>query len=200
MRARFVAVTAIAAALAACATFGGGDPEVRDFQAGLRSCGVVTRSGQVTYSAPDALLTLSASRQPATVNAGCLARVLIDRGIELKAADLAFAQRYGAALEREYAVLGVRKAKYWLKVNRKAKVPDYAPGKESLGSYVRKLERLCDAPTGSVGTGTAEVIVPWLEGEANNQVSCVYLAALASNLAARGIKLVSLPEQRPTTD
>lgn len=185
-------------ALAACATLTGrGDPATRELHAGMRGCGVDTRGGRLVYSPQDALVTLSS---PRSAKADCLARLLIDRGIELKSSDLVFAQRYAEALQREYALLGPRKARFWLKRNRKGKVPDYAPGKESLGDYVRKLERICDAPAGSVGTGNAEVLVPWLDGEANDQVSCVYLAALASNLAARGIKVVSLPDRLPASN
>ena len=192
---RIAAVAGLAMALAACATLlGRGDAATREVYAGMRGCGVDTRDDRSAYSPQEALVTLSA---PKSVKAGCLARLLIDRGIELKSADLTFAALYADALQREYALLGARKARFWLKRNRKGKVPNYAPGKESLGAYVRKLELICDAPAGSVGTGAGEVLVPWLEGEANTQVSCVFLAALASNLAARGIKVVSLPDRLP---
>jgi hypothetical protein len=192
---------ALALGLAACATLGGGsDPETRKVFAGMRGCGLDTRSAWLSYSPADALVILSTPRLPAAVKETCLARLFIDRGIELKSSDLAFAQRFGEALQREYDLLGPRKARFWLKRNRKGKVPDFAPTRESLGTYVRKLEKICDAPAGSVGTDDGRVLVPWLEGEANNQVSCVYLAALASNLGANGIKVVSLPDKLPAAN
>jgi hypothetical protein len=198
---RIVVAAMLAVNLAACATLGGGgDGGMRTLHAEMRRCGVDTRGGGFAYSPQDALLTLSSPQASGVVDTTCLARLLIDNGIEFKAGDLSLAQRYADALEREYAVLGVRKARYWLKRNRKGKVPDFVPAEESLSTYVRKLERICDAPAGSVGTGASEVLVPWLEGEANNQVSCVYLAALASNLAAIGVKVVSLPDRLPAAN
>jgi len=126
---------------------------------------------------------------------GCVARVLLDRGIDLKTPDLALAANYAAAWEHENAAVGPRMAKLWVRKNVKGRVPRFAPGRETLEAYVRKLERLCAAEPGSVAASADTVRVPWLQDEtANDRVSCVYLAALASNLAAKGVRIVSMKE------
>ena len=126
---------------------------------------------------------------------GCVARTLLDRGLDFKTGDLVLAANYAAAWERENAAVGPRMAKLWVRKNIKRRVPDFAPGRETLEAYVRKLERLCAAAPGSV-TATADTVrVPWLtDPVANDRVSCVYLAALSSNLAERGIRIESMKE------
>ena len=187
---------AMALTVAGCATLPkGADRDTRQLYAGLKSCGIDTRPATLRYTPQDSLITLIGPQTSRPRQTSCLARLMIDRGLELKSGDLGYAEAYAAALRRENALVGARMARLWLKRNHKGAVPDYAPARESLGDYVRKLERICDAPPGSIEVSATAVLIPWLEGQrdANERVSCVYLAALASNLGAAGIKVVSLP-------
>jgi hypothetical protein len=180
--------------LAACATLPrGGNPEEARLFAKLGKCGMDTRPGRLRYDPVDALVTVAGAPKLTAPETRCVARVLLDRGIDLKTADLGLAADYAAAWEGENAAVGPRMAKLWVRKNIKRPVPRFRPRRETLDAYVRKLERLCAAEPGSVTAIAGAVRVPWLEdAEANDKVSCVYLAALASNLAARGVRVESI--------
>ena len=192
MRPLVATVAALALALGACATIPrGGDRESAKLLARLGRCGVDTRAGKLAYDPAESLVTLLAAPALTPAQTRCAARVMLDRGLDLRSADLAFAARYAEAWERENALVGPRMARLWVRKNVKGQVPPFAPNSETLTAYVSRLERMCQAPPGSVAaTTTASAVrVPWLAGAANDQVSCVYLAALASNLAAHGIRV-----------
>jgi hypothetical protein len=193
---RLLIATGLALGLAACATLPrSGDADSRQVIAKLGDCGLDKRADQLRYDPVEALVTVAAPAGLTAHATRCVARVLLDRGIDLKTADLALAADYAAAWERENALVGPRMAKLWVRKNIKLRVPRYEPKRETLDAYVRKLERLCAAEPGSV-TATADAVrVPWLkDAVANDRVSCVYLAALASNLAASGVRIESLKE------
>lgn len=195
MPARSILSAALALGIAGCATLPSGASEEARLFAKLDRCGLETRSGKVRYDPVEALVVVT---PPATLNARgtqCVARLLLDRGLDFQTADIELAAGYAAAWERANAALGPRMAQRWIRKNVKRPVPRYAPRRETLDAYVRKLERLCAAEPGSV-TATADTVrVPWLKDEAaNDKVSCVYLAALASNLAANGVRVESVKE------
>lgn len=188
LRAVLAAVAALA--VAACATVPrGGNPETARLFSALGRCGVDTRAGLLVHDPPGALLTMTTPQPLSALATGCMAGVLLDRGIDLKAADPLFALRYAKAWEAANAGVGPKMARLWLRRNVSGRVPRFRPGREALPDYVRKLETLCGAPPGSIAAEAMTLSVPWLEGAANEPVSCVYLAALASNLAASGVTI-----------
>ena len=190
------AVVGLALGLSACATLPrvGGSEEAQLF-ARLDRCGLDTRLGKVRYDPVDAMVTVAAPVSLDARQTGCVARLLLDRGLDFKTDDLVLAAGYAAAWERENASVGPRMARLWVRRNIRRRVPDYSPTRETLDAYLRKLERLCAAAPGSV-TATADTVrVPWLtDADANDKVSCVYLAALSSNLAERGVRIESMKE------
>jgi hypothetical protein len=195
MPARGFALLALALALAACATLPRGASEEARMLAKLDRCGLDTRAGRVSYDPVGALVTVGAPVEVGAKETRCVARLLLDRGVDFQSADLGLAAGYAAAWESENATVGPRMARLWVRKNVKRPVPRFAPRRETLDTYVRKLERLCAAEPGSV-TATADTVrVPWLaDAVANDRVSCVYLAALASNLAENGIRIESAKE------
>lgn len=178
----------LAAALAACATLPrtafSDDAQIRG---ALGRCGV---HGAVAYDSAAGLVTVTPRGLPTARATRCAARTLLDRGLDFRSPDLALAERYAAAWQQENARVGPRMARLWVRKNLKAEVPRFAPRRETLGAYVHKLERLCAAQPGNVVVSTGTVHIPWLlDPAANDGVSCVYLAALASNLVASGVRI-----------
>lgn len=185
----------IGLALSGCASLPrSGRAEAAHLFAALQRCGVRTGSGSIAYDPAQALLTMTQRQKLPQRATWCMASVLLDRGLDLKAADPLFALEYARAWERANAGVGPKMARLWIHRNIKQAVPRFRPGPEAVPVYVRRLERLCNAPAGSVGATEDAVRVPWLEGDANEAVSCVYLAALASNLAEAGVRVESVKE------